>query len=70
MNMKSDKPIRLKKKVSFKEKTLNWLMRMRPWLLLLLIILIFTLVFTLIFLYFPGTESGHYYNRGIEKCLR
>lgn len=69
MSIRSDKPVRLEKKVSFKEKCANFFIKIRPWLILILILLIFFLVFTLIFLYFPGTESGHYYNRGLEKCL-
>ena len=69
MNMKSDKPVRLEKKIPFKEKCFNFLISIRPWLILILILLLFILVFTLIFLYFPGTESGHYYNRGVDKCL-
>ena len=69
MNIKSDKPVRLEKKTSFKEKCFNWLIGIRPWLILVLILLIFILVFTLIFFYYPGTESGQYYNRGVVACL-
>ena len=62
MNMFSkNKPIRLEKKVSVKERITSWFKRNRYRFLLIGIILFFILFFTLLFFITPHVESGQYY---------
>lgn len=62
MNMFSkNKPIRLEKKVSFKEKITLWFKKNRYKFLLIGIVLFFILFFTFLFFMTPHVESGQYY---------
>ena len=62
MFKRSNKPIRLHKKLSLKEKIQKWFSKHKiPFVIagIFLALIIFTI---LIFVFAPGTESGNWYN--------
>ena len=71
MIMKSNKPVRLEKKESFREKFDRTFMNVYPYLMFTCILLLVILLLILVIMYFPATESGQYYNRleEVTKCL-
>lgn len=64
------KPVRLSKKQTLTERIQNWMKKNYSYLLLIVFIIaiIFFVIFVLMFV--PGTESGNYYNGGIEYAVQ
>ena len=56
-----NKPVRLYKKTSMREKIALWYHKNRDALLVIGVILFFIFFFTLLFFITPHVESGHYY---------
>ena len=62
-------PIRLKKQVTLVERFQNFIDRYYGYLFTLAIILAFILFVICIMAFIPGTESGVWYNGGVENVV-
>lgn len=62
MFKKNNKPVRLDKKLSLKEKVQKWFDKHKMPFFIAGIFLVLIIFVMLIFIFAPGTESGNWYN--------
>ena len=70
MCLHKSKPVRLEKKISLTQKIKNWLMKHSILLLIIFGIIATILIVILLLMFCPGTESGLWYNGGVESVVQ
>lgn len=69
MRNKKKKPVRLEKQLTIAERIQNWIDRYYNYIIVVAIIVALILFVLCIMAFVPGTESGMWYNGGVENAI-
>ena len=69
MRNKEKTPVRLEKQLTMAERIQNWVDKYRNYIIVAAIVVALILFVLCIMAFVPGTESGMWYNGGVENAI-
>lgn len=69
MRNKKETPVRLEKQLTIAERIQNWIDKYHNYIIVAAIVVVLILFVLCIMAFVPGTESGMWYNGGVESAV-